>query len=62
VLAQVFMTIGDGLFWRRAIDPGFDPAIALPATLGVLAGLLRPVAEPGQPQAQATTNTDGDMS
>ena len=62
VLAQVFMTIGDGLFWRRAIDPGFDPAIALPATLGVLAGLLRPVADPGQPQAQATANTDGDMS
>ena len=62
VLAQVFMTIGDGLFWRRAIDPGFDPAIALPATLGVLAGLLRPVAEPGQPQAQATANTDGAMS
>lgn len=50
-LAQVFMTIGDGLFWRRAVDPGFDPAVALPATLGVLAGLLRPVPEPGQPQA-----------
>jgi AcrR family transcriptional regulator len=47
-LVQVFMTLGDGLFWRRAIDPDFDPAIAMPATLGVLAGLLRPVADTGQ--------------
>lgn len=46
VLAQVFMTIGDGLFWRRAVDPGFDPAVAVPATLRVLGGLLRPVSDP----------------
>ena len=26
-LAQVFMTIGDGLFWRRAIDPGFRSTV-----------------------------------
>ena len=42
-LVQVFMTIGDGLFWRRAIDPGFDPRAVLPATLQVFASLLRPV-------------------
>ena len=23
-LAQVFVVIGDGLFWRRAVDPAFD--------------------------------------
>jgi len=61
-LAQVFMTIGDGLFWRRAIDPAFDPAVALPATLGVLAGLLHPVSDHDQPQAGATLHTDGTTS
>jgi len=58
VLAQVFVTIGDGLFWRRAIDPAFDPSVALPATLGVLAGLLRPVADCDQ--AEAGKVPDGD--
>ncbi len=48
-LAQVFMTIGDGLFWRRAVDPGFDPAVALPTTLSVLGGLLRPTQNGGGP-------------
>ena len=42
-LVQVFMTIGDGLFWRRAVDPGFEPRVALPAMLQVFASALRPV-------------------
>ena len=50
-LAQVFMTIGDGLFWRRAIDPAFDPTTAMPAVLGVLAGLLRPIPDADQPRS-----------
>ncbi|MET0569708.1 MAG: TetR/AcrR family transcriptional regulator [Hyphomicrobiaceae bacterium] len=50
-LAQVFMTIGDGLFWRRAIDPAFDPTTAVPAVLGVLAGLLRPIPDADQPRS-----------
>jgi AcrR family transcriptional regulator len=44
-LVQVFATLGDGLFWRRAVDPGFDPKTALPAVLGVFGSLLRPVAD-----------------
>lgn len=43
-LVQVFMTIGDGLFWRRAVDPAFDSRSALPAMLQVLALAMRPVA------------------
>ncbi len=43
-LVQVFMTIGDGLFWRRAVDPGFEPRSALSAMLQVFASVLRPVA------------------
>lgn len=45
-LVQVFATIGDGLFWRRAVDPAFDPKTALPVVLGVLGSLMRPVQEP----------------
>jgi TetR/AcrR family transcriptional regulator, repressor for uid operon len=42
-LTQVFLTLGDGLFWRRAVDPSFDPKIVLPAVTQTLAGLLRPI-------------------
>lgn len=42
-LADVFQTIGDGLFWRRATDPGFDAKAVLPAVLDVIRGLLNPV-------------------
>jgi AcrR family transcriptional regulator len=42
-LARVFMTIGDGLFWRRATDPHFDGATVLPAVLSVIESLLKPV-------------------
>ncbi len=46
-LASVFMTIGDGLFWRRATDPGFDPHSTLPAVMQVIGALLNPVMEAG---------------
>ena len=41
-LAQVFVTIGDGMFWRRAVDPGFDAKLILPAVTSVLGLLLQP--------------------
>lgn len=44
-LARVCMTIGDGLFWRRATDPAFDSNSVLPAVLGVIEGLLKPVSD-----------------
>ena len=25
-VARAFMVVADGMFWRRAVDPGFDPA------------------------------------
>ena len=56
-LVQVFMTIGDGLFWRRAIDPGFDPITVLPATLQVFASLLRPVMD-ADTSVSAPTSSD----
>jgi len=41
-LVQAFLTIGDGLFWRRAIDPTFDPETTLPAVMSVIHGMLNP--------------------
>jgi TetR/AcrR family transcriptional regulator, repressor for uid operon len=46
MLTQVFTVIGDGLFWRRAVDPGFDGRTLVPAVLQVIAGLLKPVPQP----------------
>jgi hypothetical protein len=43
MLTQVFSVIGDGLFWRRAVDPGFDGSTLVPAVLHVIGGLLKPV-------------------
>ena len=42
-LAEVVVTIGDGLFWRRAVDPNFDANAVLPAIIEVIGSLLRPV-------------------
>ena len=34
--------IGDGLFWRRAVDPSFDPVSAMPQIMTMVAALVRP--------------------
>jgi BetI-type transcriptional repressor, C-terminal len=41
-LAQVFNLMGEGLFWRRAVDPDFDARTVLPAMTYTLRGLLNP--------------------
>ena len=46
-LAEVVVTIGDGLFWRRAVDPNFDANAVLPAIIEVIGSLLRPVPQAG---------------
>ncbi len=33
VIAQVIALIGDGLFWRRAVDPDFDAKAVLPVLI-----------------------------
>ncbi|MGE0702091.1 MAG: TetR/AcrR family transcriptional regulator [Hyphomicrobiaceae bacterium] len=59
VLAQVFATLGDGLIWRRATDPGFRAETILPAVLEVIEGLLNPPraagAEASAPVAEKET-------
>jgi len=44
-LARLVSVIGDGLFWRRAVDPIFDGRTLVPAALQALAALLRPVSQ-----------------
>lgn len=52
LLAQIVVLIGDGLFWRRAIDPDYDANAMLPAIMELLARLIDPV--PGRGPAEAT--------
>jgi hypothetical protein len=41
----VVSVLGDGLFWRRAVDPTFDGRSLVPATLQALAALLKPATQ-----------------
>lgn len=42
-LAQIIAVIGDGLFWRRAVDPNFDAAKLIPAITDLIRTLINPV-------------------
>ncbi|MDX2287610.1 MAG: TetR/AcrR family transcriptional regulator [Hyphomicrobiaceae bacterium] len=42
-LALLVNIIGEGLFWRRAIDPEFDPNSVMPAVMSVIEHLLNAV-------------------
>lgn len=53
-LATVFMTIGDGLFWRRGVDPNFDVEEALPSLLQVMGQLLRPTDQSRSPEVKTS--------
>jgi AcrR family transcriptional regulator len=50
ILAEALAVIGDGIFWRRAVDPGFDAKRVMPALLASLSGLINPV-EPAKAAA-----------
>lgn len=42
--ARLMQVIGDGLLWRRAIDPTFDGKTMLPSVLALIGMLIGPVA------------------
>lgn len=54
-IAQVLAVIGDGMFWRRAVDPNFDATGVMPVLSSLLSDLLNPTAaataEPARPRA-----------
>lgn len=45
LLAQIIVLIGDGLFWRRAVDPDYDAEAMLPALIQLVSTLINPVPE-----------------
>jgi AcrR family transcriptional regulator len=61
LVVKLFSIIADGMFWRRAVDPAFDGAVLVPATLQVLLGLLKPVPSQAEQQAIADEKS-GDRS
>ena len=55
--ATVLMVLGDGMSWRRSVDPGFDAETALPMILKMVHCLLhkpqdRPIADAGDAGAK----------
>jgi AcrR family transcriptional regulator len=46
MLADVVHVIGDGLFWRRAVDPHFDAKAMMPAVTAMITMLLNPTVAP----------------
>jgi TetR/AcrR family transcriptional regulator, repressor for uid operon len=42
-LSHVFATIGDGIMWRRAVDPSFEGPRVFPVLVGILSDMLNPV-------------------
>jgi TetR/AcrR family transcriptional regulator, repressor for uid operon len=45
-LAKAFCLVGDGMFWRRAVDPAFDGKEMIPAMVALVRQLLNPVEQP----------------
>lgn len=59
-LAQVFNVIGDGMFWRRAVQPDFDMQRILPIMTVLLATLLNP-AHDGTGTGQTVSSADSSL-
>ena len=54
--AEMVMLLGDGMFWRRAVDPDFNAEELMPAVIGVIDALLnpvRPLSEPASTSGQS---------
>jgi TetR/AcrR family transcriptional repressor of uid operon len=46
VVSAVLSLIGDGLFWRRAVDPEFDVQKVMPVLMKMVSTLLNPTTAP----------------
>jgi TetR/AcrR family transcriptional regulator, repressor for uid operon len=60
-LAQMLCVIGEGLFWRRAVDPEFDGAKLIPSVMTAVEALLNPprAAATGEHEKQGTISFEG---
>ena len=57
-LTEVFHVIGDGLFWRRAIMPGYDARTVLPALTEIIGNLVNPVVHVATLDATLSNTTE----
>lgn len=48
-VVEAFMTLADGMLWRRAVVADFNPEIVLPPLLDAVGALLRPVPDETNP-------------
>lgn len=53
LLAQLIVLLGDGLFWRRAVDPDYDAEAMLPVLMEVVSRLINPISEAAAPPLTA---------
>ncbi len=53
-ITQFVGVIGDGMFWRRAVDPNFDARAALATLIVILTGLLNPTPVSASDRAHST--------
>jgi AcrR family transcriptional regulator len=51
-VAKAFTIVCDGMFWRRAVDPAFNPHAVMPAVLQLIRSLLNPVPPPASNKNQ----------
>lgn len=49
-LAKVFSVLGDGMFWRRVIEPQANMRAVLPVVIEMVGALLNPVEKTGLPE------------
>ncbi len=64
-VARLIQLLGDGLCWRRAIEPNFDAREHLPAILAMIAALTRPCERPASaavPQGAAPAGAPKDRA
>lgn len=55
-LATIISVIGDGMFWRRAVDPSFDPKVVMPAITALVGALLNPTVPTARTAVQEPRN------
>jgi len=56
-IARLIAVIGDGMFWRRAVDPNFDAKQLMPAITALIGTLLNPAA-PSRPYDSVSTRDE----
>lgn len=56
VLARLIGVIGDGMMWRRAVDPDFDAALLMPAVVKMVGIMLGQTGAGAAPSASSSPN------